>query len=112
LIKNAIPLVFISSLNLFQSYGQTPPLLPNLKQFELIENFTNQVFTLSKSDAQMKDLNIGAYLKLLLIKYNNICSMNPIKTDIDSSGDNLVRKFKESVDTNFRKDHLPLFAQI
>ena len=109
LIENSIPLTFISSLNLFQSYGQTPPLLPNLKQFELIENFTNQIFTLTTSDAQMKDLTIGAYLKLLLIECNNICLINPIEMDIDSSGDKLIKKFKESVDTNFRKEHSTSF---
>ena len=109
LIENSIPLTFISSLNLFQSYGQTPPLLPTLKQFELIESFTNQIFALSTSDALMKDLTIGAYLKLLLIECNNICLINPIATDMDSSGDNLIRKFKESVDTNFRKEHSTSF---
>tara|TARA_B100000768_G_scaffold149218_2_gene143467 strand:+ start:2037 stop:2285 length:249 start_codon:yes stop_codon:yes gene_type:complete len=82
LIENAIPLAFISSLNLFQIYEQTPPLLPNLKQFSLIENFINQIFALTTSDAQMKDLTIGEYLKLLLIECNNICLINPI--DIDS----------------------------
>lgn len=53
----------------------------------------------------MKNLSIGAYLKLLLIECNNICSINPIETDIDSSGDNLIRKFKVLVDTHFRKEH-------
>ena len=28
-----------------------------------------------------------------------------IETDIDSSEDNLIRKFKALVDTNFRKEH-------
>ncbi len=105
LIENSIPLTLISSLNLFQNYGQTPPLLPFKEQFELIDNFANQVFTISKSDAQMKNLSIGAYIKLLLIECNNICTINPIESDIDSSGDNLIRIFKESVDNNFRKQH-------
>ncbi|WP_238300000.1 helix-turn-helix domain-containing protein [Polaribacter irgensii] len=109
LIENSIPLAFISSLNLFQSYGQTPPLLTNKKQFKLIENFTNQVFTYATSNAQMKDLSIGAYLKLLLIECNNICSINPIETEIDSSGDHLIRKFKESVDAHFKKEHATSF---
>lgn len=105
LIENSIPLAFISSLNLFQNYGQTPPLLPNKKQFDIILHFSNTIFNLFTSNAQMKNLSIGAYLKLLLIECNNICSINPIVTDIDSSGDNLIRKFKELVDTNFRKEH-------
>jgi AraC family transcriptional activator of pobA len=105
LIENSIPLGFISSLNLFQSYGQTPPLLPNKKQFDIIEHFADNISDLFTSDAQMKNISIGAYLKLLLIECNNICSINPIETDIDSSGDSLIRKFKESVDTNYRVEH-------
>ncbi len=105
LIENSIPLTFISGLNLFQNYGQTPPLLPNKKQFDIIEHFSSTIFDLFSSDALMKNLSIGAYMKLLLIECNNICSINPIETDIDSSGDNLIRKFKESVETNFRKEH-------
>lgn len=101
LIENSIPLAFISSLNLFQNYGQTPPLLPNQKQFDTIENFTKEIIAVSTSDAKMKSMSIGAYLKPLLIECNNICSINPI----DSSGNNLIRRFKESVDTNSRKEH-------
>jgi len=105
LIENSIPLAFISSLNLFQSYGQTPPLLPNKKQFDTIENFADNISDLFTSNAQMKNISIGAYLKLLLIECNNICSINPIETDIDFSGYNLIRKFKESVDINYRVEH-------
>ena len=36
LIKNAIPLSFISSLNLFHNYGQSPPLLTDKEQFNRI----------------------------------------------------------------------------
>ncbi|AWV97425.1 AraC family transcriptional regulator [Arcticibacterium luteifluviistationis] len=105
LVENSIPLSFIASLNLFQNYGQTPPLLPNQDQFNTIENFSNQIFTLFRSDAKMKDLSIGAFLKLLLIECNNICAMNPIESDVDTSGDNLIRAFKSLVDDNYKKEH-------
>jgi len=105
LVENSIPLTFINSLNLFQNYGQTPPLLPNQEQFDVIEIFTNQIFALFISDSKMKNLSIGAFLKLLLIECNNICSINPIELDIDSSGDNLIRTFKSSVDNNYKKEH-------
>ena len=78
LIENSIPLSFIESLNLFQNYGQSPPLQPNKEQFDTIENYANQIFDLYSNDAQMKCLSIGAFLKLLLIECNNICAVNPI----------------------------------
>ena len=67
--------------------------------------FSNQIFTLFNSEAKMKNLSIGSFLKLLLIECNNICSINPIESDIDSSSDNLIRNFKSSVDHNYRKEH-------
>lgn len=109
LVENSIPLAFIDSLNLFQNYGQSPPLLPIKEQFDAIENFTNQIFALFTSGAKMKNLSIGAFLKLLLIECNNICAINPIETALDTSGDHLIRTFKTSVDNNYKKEHSTSF---
>jgi len=105
LVESSIPLSFIDSLNLFQNYGQSPPLSPSSDQFDAIENFTKNIFKLFNSDAKMKSLSIGAFLKLLLIECNNICAINPIESDLDSSGDNLIRAFKNAVDNNYKKEH-------
>ena len=109
LVENSIPLSFINSLNLFQNYGQSPPLMPNKKQFDAIENFAHQIFELFHSDAKMKTLSIGAFLKLLLIECNNICCINPIESDVDTTGDNLIRAFKNAVDKNYNKEHSTTF---
>lgn len=109
LIENSIRLSFIESLNLFQNYGQNPPLIPTDKQFEAIEGFSNQIFKLFNSEANMKFLSIGAFLKLLLIECNNICAINPIESDIDSTGDNLIRTFKKEVENNYREEHSTTF---
>ena len=109
LIENSIRLSFIESLNLFQNYGQNPPLIPTENQFEAIEGFLNQIFNLFNSEANMKFLSIGAFLKLLLIECNNICSINPIESEIDSSGDNLIRLFKKEVEKNYKKEHSTTF---
>jgi AraC family transcriptional regulator, transcriptional activator of pobA len=37
LLESLIPLSFIESLNLFNNYGQSPPLLPSAAQFAVIE---------------------------------------------------------------------------
>ena len=109
LIENSIRLSFIESLNLFQNYGQNPPLIPTENQFEAIEGFSNQIFNLFNNEANMKFLSIGAFLKLLLIECNNICAINPIESDIDSSGDNLIRVFKKEVENNYKKEHSTTF---
>ena len=105
LVQNSIQLSFIESLNLFLNYGQSPPLLANQEQFNIIENFTKQIFSLFHSDTQMRNLSIGAYLKLLLIECNKICIINPIEAGIDSSNHNLVRTFKYEVDLNYKQEH-------
>ena len=105
LIENSIPISFIESLKLFQNYGQSPPLTPDQQQFDAIENFANQIFNLFHSDAHMKSLSIGSFLKLLLIECNNICSINPIESDVDTSGDNLIRAFRKAVDDDYKKEH-------
>lgn len=105
LIQNSIPLSFIEGLNLFHNYGQSPPLLPNEEHYALIENFSKQMFSLFHSDMQMKDLSVGAYLKLLLIECNNICAINPIESGLNTSGDNLVRAFKTEVDKSYKQEH-------
>jgi len=105
LVESSIPLSFIDSLNLFQNYGQSPPLSPSRDQFDAIENFTKNIFKLFNSDTKMKSLSIGAFLKLLLIECNNICAINPVESDLDSSGDNLIRAFKNAVDNNYKKEH-------
>lgn len=109
LVENSIPLSFIESLNLFQNYGQSPPLMPNKEQFDTIENYANQIFDLYSNDAQMKCMSIGAFLKLLLIECNNICAVNPIEMDVDTTGDNLIRSFKKGVERNYKTEHSTTF---
>jgi AraC-like DNA-binding protein len=109
LLENSIPISFIESLNLFHNYGQSPPLLPIKEQFDIIEGFANNIFKLFNSDKNMKSLSIGSFLKLLLIECNNICSINPIESDIDTSGDNLIRAFKKAVNNNYKKEHSTTF---
>lgn len=105
LIESSIPLSFINNLNLFNNYGQSPPLLPKKHQFTSIENFANTIFELFNGTATMKLLSIGAYLKLLLIECNNICSSNPVESDTENASDNLMRAFKKAVDQTFKKEH-------
>lgn len=105
LLVNAIELSFIESLNLFQNYDQSPPLTPNKEQFKRVEHFANEIFSLNNGNTRMKELSIGAYLKLLLIECNSIYAINPIENSVDSSGNNIIREFKKLVDTAFRQEH-------
>jgi len=105
LIENSIQLSFIESLNLFQDYGQSPPLKTTKKQFMKIKKITDEVFNLSNSSAKMKELSIGAYLKLFLIECNYVCSINPIESLSDISENHIIREFKNGVNEAYKTKH-------
>lgn len=105
LVQNSIPLSFIANLNLFNKYSQSPPLLTSEEQFSNIENFSKQMFLLFHGNSDMKILSVGAYLKLLLIDCNNICTINPLESKIDTSVGNIVRSFKSEVDQHYKLEH-------
>lgn len=105
LLENAISLKFIDNLNLFQNYGQSPPLTPDEKHFAHIERFAAEIFKLFHSETAMKFLSIGAYLKLLLIECNTLCSVNPIEFEVESASGKILKSFKNTVDKNYKKEH-------
>ena len=105
LVENSISISFIDRLNLFQNYGQSPPLLPDQSAYQEIEYFTEKIYALFHSTENMKHLSIGAFLKLILIQCNNLCAMNPLESEVDSTGDNLIKSFKTAVDREYKKEH-------
>lgn len=109
LIESSIPISFIERLKLFDNYGQSPPLELDPTQFENILGFAEEIHKLYISHANMKYLSIGAYLKLLLIECNNICSINPEDSEFESPANNIIRDFKATVDLNYKKEHSTSF---
>ena len=105
LIENSIHLSFIESLNLFHDYGQSPPLTPNDKQYIKLESYAVEVFNLYKSSSKMKELSIGAFLKLFLIECNNLCSINPIEPNSDISKNRIISEFKNRVNESYKSEH-------
>lgn len=109
LIENAINSMFIERLNLFNNYGQNPPLLPEPDRFKNILEFCDKIFQLYHSDQYLKSFSIGAYIKLLLIECNSICQLHPLENTDYSTEDLLIKEFKEQVNTHFRKEHSTQF---
>ncbi len=105
LVENSISLSFIENLNLFKNYGQSPPLVLNGQQFSTIERFVSEIYNLYKGEAPMKYLSIGAFLKLVLIECNNICSINTLEFSGESPASKIIRVFKEEVDQHYKKEH-------
>ncbi|MGI9526400.1 MAG: AraC family transcriptional regulator [Weeksellaceae bacterium] len=109
LVENAISMSFIDNLNLFNNYDQSPPLEPNEAQFNAIEHFANEIYKLYHSEAPMKFQSIGAFLKLLLIQCNNICTLHPIEADAHKDKNSILKDFKKIVDINYKTEHSTSF---
>lgn len=106
LINNHIPLTFISDLNLFNDYGQSPPLAVEDSVLQIISSYCEELLSIVQADIKFQNQAIGAYLKLLLIQSNNICSLpqhdNP---QIIEAGYTILKKFKDLVEDHFVEWH-------
>jgi len=109
LVENSISMDFIDGLNLFQEYGQSPPLKPKNNAFEKLIHFCKSILELYVSDHKMKTLSIGAYLKLFLIECNNICSIHPIESYTDISESRILKEFKSHVNNHYAQEHSTSF---
>lgn len=105
LIENTIPIAFIDSLNLFHDYGQSPPLEPTAENYEHIVGFAKAIWELYTGEAAMKELAIGAYLKLLLIACNNSCTLPPENEILDISEYRVITAFKNGVNAHYKQEH-------
>lgn len=105
LFENGIDQSFIDSLNLFQDYGQSPPLEPKETEFKAIQKLVKQIYKLHHSDKDLKSQSIGAYLKLILIACNNICCIDPVINKHVTSDVQLLRNFKVLVDRHYKLQH-------
>lgn len=108
LIYNSIPLNFISDLNLFNSYDQSPPLAPNELIFEKVIDYCKEIYALFTSDQKNKLLSIGALLKLVLIQCSNSCTLH-LDDNEEESISSIIREFKSAVDQNYKVQHSTSF---
>ena len=109
LIENSIPLSFISDLNLFQGFAQSPPLFPSDNHFQIIHEFCEKMYALFTGNQSMRFVSIGAYLKLLLIQCSTICDLESSVLQREEAANTLIRNFKRQVDEFFREQHTTSF---
>ncbi len=105
LIENNIPFYFIDDLALFNDYGHSPPLMLNEKEFFLLSQFAEEIVKANDSDLKFKDQAISAYLKLLLINSNNLCSLSIDNTQKQEAGNNILKNFKQLVNERYMEWH-------
>jgi len=101
LVENNIPPYFIEDLALFRDYGDTPPLSLNAVEFQELSLFAEAMLKAVESDLKFKDQANSAYLKLLLIRSNNLCTLGIENPQKQEAGNTLLKNFKELVNVQY-----------
>lgn len=103
--ENNIPERFISNLNLFRQFGDSPPLNLKADDFIQIKDILLQMEACLPLEMKYRNRALGAYLQLFLIYCNNSCSPDLSELDEEHSGICMLRDFKSLVDQNFKNWH-------
>jgi len=105
LMKNNIPESFISNINLFQNFGNTPPLKLDPKTFQRLSQIIDEMETCMTVDLNYGARAAGALLQLFLIYCNNSSTLNTNQLDEENAGVCILRDFKKLVDEKYREWH-------
>lgn len=106
LVQNDIPLHFLTNVNLFSEYGNSPPLALDEVTFARLAQVALEIASCLPTDLHYRNRALGALLQLFLIYANNACTMDQSQLDEDAKGVCVLRDFKEILERDFRKTHL------
>ena len=104
LAENNIPLRFIDDLNLFNNYGDSPPLIVDTEKQKTLSSLCEDMIRFSRSDLKFKDQALGSLLRLFLIESNNLCSVDEHPQHLESS-QRILRDFRELVNLKYTEWH-------
>ena len=106
LVKNNIPLSFIEGLELFNDYGEAPPLKPNVLELKKLSVFCEEMIELyHKSNDILRDRALGSYLQLFLIQCNSLCVMEMDNPQFREAGNTLLKAYKGLVEEYHNEWH-------
>ncbi|MEH0152767.1 helix-turn-helix transcriptional regulator [Limibacter armeniacum] len=105
LIENNIPESFISNINLFRSFGETPPLAVDAKTFGKLEKVVLDMLECVEGEIHYSSQAMGALLQLFLIYCNNSCTLDASSHDTQDTGICMLRDFKRMVDQHYFEWH-------
>lgn len=102
LIQNNIQISFIEDLNLFNDFGDSPPLELSKEAHEKVTNYFNEIYLTYHSDMAYKNDAIGALLKLILVQCNNSCT---VPKDVLQGNGSMLRQFKTLINDHHKEWH-------
>ncbi|MCB0685113.1 MAG: helix-turn-helix domain-containing protein [Saprospiraceae bacterium] len=105
LMENNIPESFISNINLFRQFGETPPLPVDGEIFDQLRQITREMQEAIAAGARYRNRVLGALLQLFLIHCSNSCSLDAKQLNEEDSGVCMLRAFKQLVEEKFNQWH-------
>jgi len=102
LIERNISNCFLENLNL---YEDTRPLTLNSEELGKLMQYADEIFDIHTKNESFKNEAIGALLKLILIRCNNLCSIKKEVLPALESGNALLRDFKELINQKHESFH-------
>lgn len=105
LVENSIPESFISNINLFRQFGDTPPLSLDETSFARLKNLITEMQACLPQSFHYRSRALGALLQLFLIYCSNSCLLDMTQLDEESNGVCLLRDFKTLVDNHYQQWH-------
>ena len=105
LMGNNIPESFISNINLFQTFGDTPPLKLDYETFQRLSKIIDEMETCLTIDLNYGSWATGALLQLFLIYCNNSSELDVKQLNEEHPGVCILRDFKKLVEEKYKKWH-------
>ena len=105
LIENNIPTSFISNINLFKSFGNSPPLKIDQQLFERLMGIVKEMNACLPMELKYRSRALGALLQLFLIYCHQSSSVNASQMDEENPGVCILRDFKQLVEDKYAEWH-------
>ncbi len=106
LVKNHISHSLINQVYLFNTYGDSPPLLLREEEFETIKQHVTQLIKYQELNSPLRYEALGAVLKLILIQATSVCTShtNDLPENTNSVS-HLISNFKKLIDEHYAVHH-------
>lgn len=105
LAENNISESFISNINLFQAYGDSPPLKLDYAAFDRLVGIVRQMQACLHTELTYRERALGALLQLFLIYCNNTTQLDTAQLDEESASVCILRDFKQLIDQQYADWH-------
>lgn len=105
LVQNNISPSFITNINLFKTFGDTPPLKLDAHTFTRLKGIIAEMESCQSADLTYGAIALGALLQLFLIYCNNSSQLDASQIDEENASICILRDFKNLIEEKYMEWH-------